>query len=463
MSLLISEPVAIDIIKYNNIKIILLSDRHFSLEGTCNVECSNEAGINNIPACYTVRGLIDKIIKDADSKGQYVDVYFETYWPGIRDYVKLKRAQHKQEKALLQMIPPVIQTISRIGSIDLTYRRYFKCFYQKGLCPYKNTRFHYVDIRHHVIGLELLYTIETFLKDMIFEYSPNFYTEREDTLEVHLEFFTMTFIISTFFNTPKFMDSNMWTYYNFIINSDNFTVDVGSYLDLLLSIDRAYVENTIKLLAYRYPEYTIDFITKSVSDKIETTFKLIRGLLLASMYITERRIVVDNVVYKVTIHKIRNQLLQLELQGDTRLAESIRQFAYQKFNSFDLSVPIKQFEVYNRNRMLYITTGDVKSFIRPPFKWRYFLEQLEQFTSIDAITMDLYTLGRMFRTYPLQFRKGNKDIMPHMLPSYIIEHAGAAHIRFMVEYFASIGIQKESFTTVNEGLRCLGVPLDIFD
>lgn len=255
----------------------------------------------------------------------------------------------------------------------------------------------------------------------------------------------------------------MWTYYNFVINSDNFTQDVTTYLNLLLKIDRGYVEGTINLLAYRYPEHTRDFITTSVNNKIASTFDLIRQLLLDSMYITEKSIMVDGVTYKVSMHKIRNQLLQLELQGDGVLAESMRQFVYQKLNSFDLSVLVNGFKVCNRNRMLYITTGDIKSFIRPSFKWVYFLDQLPHLIRIEAMTMDLYTLSRMFRTYPLEYRKSTKVTTSHTSPSYIIEYAGTNHIKFMVEYFASIGIQKESFPTVNEGMRCLGVPSDIFD
>lgn len=184
MSLLISEPVAIDILQYNNIKIILLSDHHFSLEGTCNVECVNEASTNNSPVCYTVRGLIDNIIKDANSKGQYVDVYFETYWPGIRDYFKSKRVQRKQKEILLQ----TIQTVNNIDSFDLTYRQYSKCFYEKQLCPYKNARFHYVDLRHYVNGDGLLVSVSNFLNDMIYKYSLDFYIKREDTIEDHLAF-----------------------------------------------------------------------------------------------------------------------------------------------------------------------------------------------------------------------------------------------------------------------------------
>ena len=130
MSLLISGPVAIDILTYNNIKIVLLSDIHFSLEGICNKECSNEA----IPdaKCYTASGLIDKIIKQAQSRGQYVDVYLESSWPQVRKLIKARHILRDQEIAL-GLRGPLSEREKNKGSLRLTVNQFSSCLYDRPL------------------------------------------------------------------------------------------------------------------------------------------------------------------------------------------------------------------------------------------------------------------------------------------------------------------------------------------
>lgn len=458
MSLLISGPVAIDILTYSNIKIILLSDHHFSSEGICNTECSNEATPD--AKCYTASGLIDKIIKEAKLKGQYVDVYLEAAYPEAFKARQLVIAQREREREL-GLRPPATMSFTKHG-LGLTIARYANCLYDKTLCQYTNARFHYVDVRRTTVDGDkgILGKIMTFYAKMLDSY-PDVYKSRQDTITEHVEFFSFNFIIKTFLNTPRFMESNLFTYYNFVINSDNFTTDVESYLNLLLTADTQYVEKTIKLLVHRYPEYTMDFIRDAINKKITATFAWIRGRFLSPLNITERNIVIDTIEYKVNVHRIRGQLLNLELQGDNERAESLRQFIYRKFDSFNLLDAVELFDLYNEYRMLYITTGRIKkppheSLIRSPFR------ALVTYGDIDTLMMDLYTLARMFRTYPQQYRKENKPLSQHILPSYIVEYAGGAHIDNIIEYFASIGIQKE-IIAIKEDKRCLSVPSNIFD
>ena len=467
MSLLISGPVGIDVLKYNNIKIILLYDRHFSLEGVCNTTCSDEALPDkdlpdDVLPCYTASGIIDKVIKNADTKGQYVDVYLESQWAEVKKQSELLEARREQ-KRLLGLRPP--STGTKISpskdSLGLTKIRYSNCLYEKALCPYRNARFHYVDIRSiptKRISNGILDEIRYFYEEMVLSHH-DLYKKGGDTLKTHLEYFSFEFIIKTFMNTDRFMDSNLWTYYDFVINSDNFTEDINSWLDSLLNMDNQYIEKTIKLLAYRYPEYSLDFIKSSVETKIQSTFALIKSSFLVPLYVTERNIVISDVVYKVNVHKIRNQLLQLELQGDSERAESLRLFVYRKLNLLGWGGITNLFDLYNKIRMIYISTRRIDN--QPNIT----IENggIESLGSYDALMMDLYTLARMFRTYPQEFRNPNKDHVRHVSPSYIIEYAGAYHIRNVIEYLTSVGVQKVPFALRRNGDRCLRVPNDIFD
>lgn len=284
------------------------------------------------------------------------------------------------------------------------------------------------------------------------------YKKGGDTLNTHLEYFSFEFFIKTFMNTDRFMDSNLWTYYDFVINSDNFTEDINSWLNSLLKMDNQYIEKTIKLLAHRYPEYSLDFIKSSVETKIKSTFAWIKFSFLVPLYVTERNIIND-VVYKVNVHKIRNQLLQLELQGDSEKAESLRLFVYRKFNLLNLGRITNLFDLYNKILMIYISTGRIDNLPNITID----NEVIVTLLFYDALMMDLYTLARMFRTYPQEFRNSKKDRAQHVSPSYIIEYAGAAHIKNVIEYLTSIGAEKVPFAVRRNGERCLRVPNDIFD
>lgn len=74
MSVYVSGPVNIAILRYGQVKFIFFADRHQSFEGTCTDPiCDNEMDQNQNSNCYTVDGAIAKIIHNA-----YVDIYLES-------------------------------------------------------------------------------------------------------------------------------------------------------------------------------------------------------------------------------------------------------------------------------------------------------------------------------------------------------------------------------------------------
>ena len=456
MSITISGPVDISILRYTNIKIILLSDRHFSSEGICDMKCVDEDPEDSTASCYTVSGLIDRVIKHANRNGQYVDIYLEAMFLVIKAQRRLERVKERA----LQTEPK--KTVIR-HPLTNTIVRYSNCLYDRTACPYDNARFHYVDQRRQLVGDELLNGVEEFVLILSKRYTPNFFIDQEDTPRAHFTFFYFDFVISTFLNTPKFIDSNLRTYYDLMITSDNFAADVESYLKVLLVMDDQYIEDTINLLAYRYPEYSQIYIELMVNNWVDSTFLLIRKSLSSFGYVTEHVTSINGVTHRRVLHKIRRQLLGLELQGDNERAESLRQFIYRKLSAINLSPSVEYFKAYNNARMTYIITKDVSVFsslddMEPPF-----IHPNTYYVHIDALMVDLYTLARMFRTFPVQYQNKNKTIKYHVSPSYIIEYAGGAHINNVIEYFISIGAQREYFATNSEGKRCLRVPSNVFD
>jgi len=148
------------------------------------------------------------------------------------------------------------------------------------------------------------------------------------------------------------------------------------------------------------------------------------------------------------MHKIRTQLLGLELQGDKNRSESIRNFIYQEMSNIKLRRFRIIFSGINQGRIDYIQTGDPSGLTSIIFRY---------LGDID----DLYTLARMFRKYPPEFRTKEKSIESHIFPHYIIEYSGEAHIRIMIKYLKKQRATITTYPTISK--RCISVPMNTFD
>lgn len=128
-----------------------------------------------------------------------------------------------------------------------------------------------------------------------------------------------------------------------------------------------------------------------------------------------------------------------------------------KLSDIDLTNIINDFSAYNNARMQYIVNRDIKVFDNLPES------SVRGLLSISALMMDLYTLARMFRTYPVEHRTKDKSNTPHHPAHYIIEYAGLAHIAVMTEYFHQMGANIVIYDATPNNKRCVTVPNDFFD
>ena len=405
MVVLVSGAVSIIVINYNNMKFILFGDRHGSYEGMCNSLCET-----NI--CYTVDKVIHEIIDNANNNGEYVDVYLES--PVIDPSYHDTSSRILLDNNILK------------GPLKDTIKKYHDCLYTNK-CGYNNARFHYIDIRGKLNEASVLLPIkqiklalENYINDDIVE---KILSYDEDSIKIHITFFILEFIISFFFNSDNFIESNLWKYLMLCIESDDFINDFNKTFEKLLIVPTENIESTINLLS---DLYYID-ITDNVNIAAQNAIKYVYKWCLDSLVIKEK----DGKI----MHLLRSQLYGLESQGDIDRAQSIKNYFITNLSSIDIS-PVKIiFDNFNNGRILYLQEYSIV-----PELFRIYIDNIRIILpSIELELVDMYTLSRMFRTYPPEFRSKYKSLEHHVQPTYIIEYAGLAHIKNISDYLVSLG------------------------
>lgn len=437
MPLSISGPISVTDIQYGNIRFILFADEHLSFEGTCiDMECSTASKPIDNPVCYTVDGTIVKIISEANNIGRYVDIYLESPFAGAHVDELLKDEE--------------------TGPLPKANKLFHYCLYDPKECPFKNTRFHYVDMRRtpdYPISVLVVDKLWIFMTEYITRQNADIFLNGKEPLEIHLFYYQYVLTIATFLNTDRFIDSNMWQYYRLCIESDDFINDTEMFLNKLLPFDQKYIQRCIDLLIWRYQgstEYTPKVIEDVVrGGMIQSMIKDIHEWLLYPFIIVKK--------HGRVMHKLRAQLLGLELQGDLDRAESIKQFIYREISQINISRTTKVFFNYQTTINNYIVWKDPKILTSFPFNSL----DIDPLLRIDVLMVDLYTLARMFRKYPVEYRTKNKSLESHILPHYIIEYAGKYHTQHVVKYLSEVGANVKIYNS-NMSKRCVSVPDNFF-
>lgn len=440
MSILISGPISLTIARYGDLKFILFGDRHNSNEGECTeIKCSNATNFTDDDLCYTADGIIAKIIKDAEKENQYVDIYLESRYnsPFISE-----------------------STQESTSPLDITIKQFHSCMYEKEKCHYKNARFHYIDIReirekYQYIGLDFVELVMNNAKsvpnaiEMFLSLYDNIFIKKlhdnQDGPDIHILFIEIGIMINVFFNESNFVNSNLFKYYKLAFESDDFINDVDTLLFEILIIDPSYIEYNTNLLIIRYSGHS-EIIQDEMNKIVNNIQKHIRSILIQPSLITTR--------YGKTMHKIRAQLLGLELQGDKDRADSIINFIYNEMTNIKIGNIHNLFSVIGQSRINYIQTGNSRDIVKV-------IPKTGHLTILGSIIVDIYTLTRMFRTYPTEYQSKDKLTKNHIPSNYIIEYAGNSHIDTIKKYLTQQGAIINIYPTTNK--RCISVPKDAFN
>ena len=448
----ISGAVDIRVINYMNRVFVLFSDIHKSNQGLCpdcqydnndriEDETSNLLDVNlkvasnffdsadrelKLPAgiCYKVNDAIREIIIQADKYSQYVDVFIESPFDSYSNFDN----QY-----------PLRWSIESFND----------CLYNNPSCIYDNARFHYIDMR---FGINFAGTVVDLTSNIRARIRANNKRNIIDTirngadnLSMYLNHLSNNYITQRFINEDSFEHTRLRRYYDICLESNNYIYDMTNFLQIIFAQQDFYIYTLSNALINRFSgqKYTEKHI-KSSTKKIFTG--IIQKVYDWALY--QPMIVIRD---GVVIHRLRAQLLGLENQGDSLIAESIRQYINKLLN------PISLKEIVDVNNMQYSTISKFLQGHNVDLSSRMLSESIDTvpLMKISALLMDLYTLARMFRTFPIEYRKEGKSLSTHIPSSYVIEHAGRAHIDVVTDYLVQSGGTIEVYNPIENYERCV--------
>ena len=449
----ISGAVDIRVINYMNRVFVLFSDIHRSNQGLCpdcqyynngriEDETSNLLDVNlkvacnffdsadrelKLPAgrCYKVYHAIRDIIIQADKYNQYVDVFVETPFD----------SQFNEDDKY-----PLRATIESFND----------CLYDKPYCEYNNARFHYIDVR---FGTNFAGTVVDLTSNIRARIRANnkrniidTIRNRADNLSIYLNHLSNNYITQILINADSFEHTRLRRYYDICLESNNYIYDITKFLNSIFVMQMVYIDTVSLSLINRFSgsqKYTEKHI-KSSTKKIFT--KIIQKVYDWALY--QPMIVVRN---GIVIHRLRAQLLGLEKQGDSLIAESIKQYINKLLNRISLKQIVDLTEIQDSTILRYLQGYDVN------LSSSMLYESIDTvpLMQISALLVDLYTLARMFRTFPINYRKEGKSLFTHIPSSYVIEHAGRAHIDIVTDYLVQSGGTIEVYNPIESYERCV--------
>ena len=402
--------------EYLGKKYYFFGDAHFYMNNTCSPPCDDydldtllitKHSAEGLIHCYDITVLINNIIENNGHSNKYVDVYLETdFYPRGSKFPTSE---------------VVKSSIEDVGYIQKIFYIYRNCF-EKINCPYKNARFHYIDIR---VNGEIEYPVfYPFFTGELYSASKKIINSTGDVREaIHIELtdklITRLFKYTNAQFSPK--QPIIIQLFNLYLTSDDYTNDVFMLFN-----------NVFQLI----PEgRDRDRFIEAVYDPLSTVKR--NGK---------------------TMHRIRAQFYALEQDGKKELAGWIINYIMSKYIE----------EMYKSQIVVF--WDKLMEEYRSGFGRKYTnLELLDHYdypytfsTDKDVpLIMDAYFLARLFRTYS----KTNRN---HMDSSCSIVYAGFVHIRTYVDFFKHVlGTNFKSYENpldVSESAvsRCLKVDLNDF-
>ena len=296
--ILINGPVSAHSGFYGNVRLLLFGDVHFSMTQGCDQSCSDidieTLTYHYVPGCFDIVALLNLLYHQADDQGFYTDTYLEYTFRG-RSIPSSFRGDPQR----------LLRKVTRGGYLPKFYAANLDCF-QKNNCSYRNSRFHYVDVRFSRFGVT-----EQRADQPIFRVKGK-WVQFDDIMDNLLNGILSTFQKNTPDRVQKIVDFNIL--FSSVYSSD---LSLVLFQTALTSDDYA---NRVTFLIQTY--------LPRVSEEIRVN--LIEALTNSDIVSTSQG--------KVQ-HRVRKQLKALEDEGQTELARRIYDFViydYETYSSHDI-------------------------------------------------------------------------------------------------------------------------------
>lgn len=444
MSINISGAVDFRVIDYNNRRFILFSDIHSGFEGLCQESCltSSDNVDGNDSICYTVDGAIKKIILEANKRDEYVDIFLESNFYGAPPH-----------RVLLP---------NATDPLDLTTRAYRNCLYDRSTCPYKNARFHYIDIRQGISKGTTFLGVVPNMMDFVRKINKSaLWTPLSNktpgtllggTINDYLTFYVTSYIVRLFVSSDILTNSHLWLFIKILLESDNYTADVTEFLNKILIINNKMSDRFTLALSKIFPKTSLDRIRSALNKLLQDKLNQVRAMSIEPTMIVQRN--------GLIMSRIRAQLIGLINQGDRNISESLQQYIYDKIQAVSIVNLYKLLRLQYKHLLEYVESvsiiprnqaivEDHISFLRRKLPENPLLH-------ITSFVMDLYTIARMLRTFPNQYIKTGKHPQ-HIISSYVIAHEGKAHINTITDYLQYIGAVPIIYSPASTNSRCINI------
>lgn len=370
-------------------KFHFFGDKHFGRSDNCEslgdkFKCSSVSSPSRSKYCYDIVYFLENVFEKAEKSNTVVDLFLEV--PYLRS---------SEEK--------IIYKSRDVGYLQDVQEHFSDCFsYEKTNCKFKNTRFHYVDIR----STTKFFSNEKQSFFVVLVHNP--LLELKSILENTKKLLSESF-------TEAQLDSRIQSYFQIISKNIKFLFDDGFiYKTFDLFLEPGFMNNIEKFLNTYEKRVGVSLVEKySLVDSIVAAFGK-RYPKKTSSY--------ESIIY-VQISELQKDNIFI---NGKNIAFLIKDFLVEKFRMI-IKENIKILKDFWENFIFVFEKGGDLGF-SINFLNVSMSDFDEFFNLLNYLFMDAYTLPRMFRKYSSKNEKSS---------SYSITFAGDLHIQTYQEFFES--------------------------
>ena len=415
----ISGPISWYFFQINGRSFHFFGDEHQSKEGNCEsveVKCSSMRNKTRCD-CFDILYLLDTIFINAEESNNLVDFFIEI--PYLR----------KGEKLSFN-----IGTQDYIVSI---LNHYVQCFQtNKEKCPFRNTRFHYADVRQNI--KQGLVTLHGYIKDQMdelnkligYKYLVGTSLSEKIRKEIVISADWINLLIDKFFTENKNQKSLGRRYFDSHFSKDYIQELDDIYKSLITNIDEDKYSTQIKAI-----------------DKL---FQTMKGL---SKSFPKRSSEKKLHVIKIQLEELKKDIESNPDMYPMNLSDLIENFILSKSREYNLTEMKTLWKIYYNDFIGKIIKSSDAEELRKLYYFIYqktYKELVYKLITSESLFMDAYTLARMFRTYT-----SSKNPTP--FANMTITYTGDYHTTHYYEFFTDVLKVKPtaSMKALEEAKRCI--------